>query len=147
MVEFKRGDIFKGNHDCIINPVNSVGVMGAGLALVFRLKFPANYDYYYNACQSGDFNAGDILGFKTKGIAIINAATKQHWKQPSKIEYIESCLIAINKKLNDNDFKSVGIPALGCGKGGLLWGDVKPLMAELLKDVDTSIYIYEPESY
>jgi O-acetyl-ADP-ribose deacetylase (regulator of RNase III) len=132
-VEIASGDLLKRDDvDAIVNTVNCVGVMGKGIALQFRRKFTKNYDAYEAACKRGEVKIGKMFAFDNGAMVqphyVINFPTKKHWRQPSKLEYISSGLedfIAVAQQLG---IKSVAMPPLGCGAGGLDWADVKPLI-------------------
>lgn len=137
----QSGDIFVTNADILVNPVNCVGVMGAGLALQFKNRFPDNYRVYRNWCQSGDATIGKLCFYKTNNNQIIiNFPTKDHWRYKSKYEYIEKGLITLQKYVNNIYVKSIAIPPLGCGLGGLEWDKVVKLIEQYPPLVDI-IYI------
>ena len=134
----------------LVNPVNCVGVMGKGLALEFKRRYPRVFQVYKNVCDAGELSAG--YGFAFKGVydgkesLIYHAATKQHWRDVSRIEDIDKLLIGIRQfMINNPQFKSIAIPALGCGLGGLQWSEVKTLMERHLANMDATIMIYEPK--
>lgn len=157
---FKKGDIFAEKFDIIINPCNCVGIAGAGLSLEFRVKYPKNYDQYKIDCNDGKYKPGNIYlyydeygKYKGQGQWIINFTTKDHWKNPSKIEWIKSGLIQLHDYLQNNIEKPpetigpmyyIGIPALGSGLGKLPWIDVKLLIEKYLGDLPWEITIFEP---
>lgn len=117
--------------EAIINPVNCVGVSGKGLALQFKESYPLNYRHYREACESGKLKIGRVHVFST-GMEnpkyIINFPTKNHWREKSKLEYIELGLEDLKKQILNRKIKSIALPKLGCGLGGLSWKDVKPLI-------------------
>jgi O-acetyl-ADP-ribose deacetylase (regulator of RNase III) len=144
MVKFVQGDIFTSGADALVNAVNTKGVMGAGIALEFKKRFPQNFDAYQAACESG-FSVGELLFFEESGYWIINFPTKADYRALSKIEYIEQGLQALAEQLPRYGFKSVALPALGCGLGGLRWCDVRPLMETYLGNVENmEISVFEP---
>lgn len=133
----------------LVNTVNSVGVMGKGIALQFKDEFPHNYEVYADACRNGEVRPGKLLivndcspryGEKT----IVNFPTKVHWRHPSKYEYIEKGLTALREYIQSNRVESISLPPLGCGNGGLDWAKVKPMIEASLSDLDVSIHVYEP---
>lgn len=154
MIEFKvAGNIFDEDVDCLVNPVNCVGVMGAGLAEQFKKRYPKNYRLYHHYCNIGYGKIGEILpiiDYRDDGRLqlIINFPTKAHWSQPSKLEYIISGMVSLVKFLNFDvlGIKSMAIPALGCGLGGLDWLEVKPFIVNMLNEVkpDIKFIIMEP---
>ncbi len=150
MIRWVSGDFWESLNevDAIVNTVNTVGVMGKGLALQFRERFPDNYTFYRRACQAGQVQIGKMLVYPTNRLTprfIINFPTKKHWRQPSRLEYIESGLQDLVRVIRENEIHSIAIPALGCGLGGLKWHDVKNLInryLETLKNVE--VRVYEP---
>ena len=151
MIEFTTGNLMASQDAVLVNTVNTVGVMGQGIALQFKDEFPHNFKVYADACGKGELYPGKLLivndyslryGEKT----IINFPTKVHWRNPSKYEYIEEGLVALRKYLKDEKVESISIPPLGCGNGGLDWTIVKPMIASALEGLETSIHIYEPST-
>jgi O-acetyl-ADP-ribose deacetylase (regulator of RNase III) len=148
MIHFQKGDLFLANVEAITNPVNTVGVMGKGLALVFKQRFPENYLVYKAACDRNQVATGKMFVTET-GLSsprwIINFPTKQHFKSPSKLEWIAEGLVDLRQFLEDNKVKSVAIPALGAGLGGLDWTTVRAEVIAALGDVvATKIIVFEP---
>ena len=143
MIEYTSGNILDTDAEALVNPVNCVGVMGAGLALQFKHRFPGNFKLYKKACDEGKVALGRM--FVTKGAkTIINFPTKQHWKDSSRYESIQSGMSALNREISERGISSIAIPALGCGLGGLEWGRVKDIMlAWLVWTRVTRIVIYE----
>ena len=144
MIYFKDGDIFKDTSEAIINAVNCVGVMGKGIALKFKEKYPDNYIMYKAACNRKEVKIGKMFIYKESNKTIINFPTKQHWHNDSKIEYIKEGLKDLVKALQSLNIESVAMPAIGCGNGGLSWDIVKKTIKEYLSDVDMSIIVYNP---
>lgn len=145
MINFVKGDILLSNDEAIINPVNIVGVMGKGLALQFKEKYPLNFKLYHNACKNNKVQIGKMYATRENNKIIINFPTKKHWRNPSKIEYINSGLDSLILLIQQNNIKSVSIPPLGCGCGGLNWDEVKQLIIQKLSILDNVIInIYEP---
>ena len=145
MINFVKGNIFLSNDEALINPVNIVGVMGKGLALQFKEKYPLNFKLYQNACKKHKIQIGKTFTTRENNKIIINFPTKKHWRNPSKIEYIDSGLDSLILILQQNNIKSVSIPPIGCGCGGLNWNDVKQLLIQKLSILDNVIInIYEP---
>ena len=139
----KNQDIFKSHCDCLVNPVNCLGISGKGLALAFKQKFPDNHDFYQEECQKGKFAIGKIcafyLGTENQPLWIVNFPTKDHWKNPSTLEYIQSGLEALSDFLNSSPMglRSIAVPALGCGLGGLQSETVIPMIQEALEKIDS----------
>jgi O-acetyl-ADP-ribose deacetylase (regulator of RNase III) len=128
-----NSNIFDSTCDAIVNPVNTVGVMGAGLALAFKNKFPEMFRIYKHLCENDLISIGcPCILFQSDALSrnIILFPTKQHWKNPSKIEYVKDGLNYLATILDKNVIKSIGFPLLGCGLGGLSKSDVIPLIEE-----------------
>ena len=127
----------------LVNPVNTVGVMGKGLALAFKQRYPAMYQEYRRLCQQGRLQIGRLHVYQAPGKIIVNFPTKKHWRQPSRIEYIEAGLEAFVTTYQDYDISGVAFPQLGCGYGGLGWKEeVKPVMEQYLKGLPIPVYIH-----
>lgn len=148
MLKFKKGDIFKEEVEAIVNPVNCVGVMGRGLALEFKKRFPENFKMYKESCLIGDVIPGRMLvtfgGCVKPYRFIINFPTKRHWKDLSCLEDISLGLDRLRLGLINNEVKSIAIPALGCGLGNLKWWVVKELISSKLNNLDVNIVVFEP---
>lgn len=148
-INLRTGDILKANAEAIVNTVNCVGVMGRGIALQFKKAFPANFRAYALACDSGEVQPGKMFIYDTGSFTnprfIINFPTKRHWKGKSRIEDIDSGLAALARNISERGIKSVAIPPLGAGLGGLEWNDVRPRIEAALRDLpDLEVLIYEP---
>lgn len=151
MIRFTKGNLLTANAEALVNTVNTVGVMGKGIALQFKEEFPENFAIYADACKSGELVPGKLLITNEKNRAgeektIINFPTKLNWRNPSKYEYIKDGLVELVKAISERKITSIAIPPLGCGNGGLKWEIVKGMIEETLKDVDADICIYEPNS-
>jgi O-acetyl-ADP-ribose deacetylase (regulator of RNase III) len=149
MIEYCRGNLLEADVEALVNTVNTKGFMGKGLALAFKNTFPENFHAYAQACQSGQVETGKMFITEQQALLgprwIINFPTKQHWRDPSKLEWIDQGLEDLRKNLADNQIVSVAIPPLGCGLGGLDWQLVKPRIEDALADLSsTRILIYEP---
>ena len=144
MLTYLKGNLLDTEAQALVNPVNCVGVMGAGLAKQFRLRYPKNFIEYQNYCQNGSLKPGGLFIYKEDGKVIINFATKNHWKNNSEYEYIENGLLNLAKELKENPI-SVAIPKLGCGLGGLDWQCVQTLSAwQKLECFEVYIYGENP---
>jgi O-acetyl-ADP-ribose deacetylase (regulator of RNase III) len=149
-VKIVHGDLLKQSDvDAIVNTVNCVGVMGKGIALQFRNKWPENSRAYEIACKAKDVRPGRVFVFDSGGLVkphfIINFPTKDHWKGKSKIEYIKDGLVDLLAQIRRLKIRSIAIPPLGCGNGGLEWAEVRPLIElafEKLPDVE--VRLFEP---
>ena len=143
------GSIFDERVDALVNPVNCVGAMGAGLALQFKRAFPANFSAYAYACQSGGVKTGEMFVFETGALfpkQIINFPTENHYRDKSRMEYIESGLIALVREIESRAIASIAVPALGCGLGGLSWGDVKPLIVTAFEGMrGVEVVVFGPQ--
>lgn len=149
MITFTTGNILHADVEAIINTVNCVGVMGRGIALQFKKAYPENFLAYKKACDLHEVVPGKMFVFETNQNInpkyIINFPTKRHWKGNSKIEDINIGLVALAKEIKDRNIKSIAIPPLGSGLGGLDWNVVKKLIIEALANIDSNIYIYDPQ--
>lgn len=142
MIEYIEGDIFKSPAQVIVNPVNTVGVMGKGLALSFKQRYPEMFTFYRAACEKKQFKIGKLMLWYAPDHWILLFPTKENWRNPSKIEYIEKGLVKFVQTYADKNINSIAFPKLGCGNGELSWDDVKPLMEKYLKALPIDIYIY-----
>lgn len=150
MIKLTRGDLLKQDDvDAIVNTVNCVGVMGKGIALQFKNKWPANFAEYAAACKAGEVRPGRMLvhdlGALVKPNYIINFPTKDHWRGASKIEFIREGLADLIEQVQRLGIRSIAIPPLGCGNGGLDWADVRPLIEAAFADLpDVEVKLFEP---
>lgn len=151
MINYKKGDILQSDAEALVNTVNTVGVMGKGIALQFKEAFPHNNKVYVKACKEKGLQPGKVLSVWDESLLhgrklIINFPTKVHWRQPSQYDYIERGLPALREVLRSEKVKSVAIPPLGCGHGGLEWNKVRAMIVEALEDLDLDIQVYEPNT-
>lgn len=149
MIISTQGDILRDESEAIVNTVNCVGVMGRGIALQFRNAYPENYKAYEKACQRGEVQPGRMFVSETGELAgpryIINFPTKRHWRGKSRMEDIDSGLGALVEVLREKKIRSIALPPLGSGLGGLDWSQVRPrIVAALEKLEDVKVSIYEP---
>lgn len=149
MIELTQGNIFDAKAEALVNTVNCVGVMGRGIAMQFKRAYPENFKAYKKACDAEQVHPGKMFVHDLNTIYspryIINFPTKRHWRGKSRIEDIEAGLYDLINVVDRNDIKSIAIPPLGCGLGGLNWADVRPLIIkafETLPNVD--VLIFEP---
>lgn len=145
MIERGYGDLVTSDVDAIVNTVNTVGVMGTGLAAQVRVTFPEVFTAYARACKQGEVVVGrmHVVERVARPRYVINFPTKQHWRNPSRIEYIDSGLVDLVAQIRERGIRSIAVPPLGCGKGRLEWSDVKPrIVAALspLRDVRVVLY-------
>jgi O-acetyl-ADP-ribose deacetylase (regulator of RNase III) len=151
MIREMHGDILATQAVALVNPVNTRGVMGAGLAKTLKQLYPDMFDQYARACFTGELTIGTVLAYHVpKSISgvvrhILCLPTKREWWLPSRIEYIQAGLVALREKLTDLEIPSVAIPALGCGLGGLQWKAVWPLVAAQLDGIEgLDVELYAP---
>ena len=151
MLTHITGDLLKANAEALVNTVNTVGVMGKGIALQFKEEFPKNNKEYIAACKVGILEPGLLLPVWDNSLhlgrkLIINFPTKVHWRQASRYEYIEVGLQALRQLILEIGIKSIAIPPLGCGNGGLEWDRVKELIEQYLSDVPAEVLVYNPNA-
>jgi O-acetyl-ADP-ribose deacetylase (regulator of RNase III) len=149
-VQIKSGDLLKEKSDAIVNTVNCVGVMGKGIALQFKQRWPRNFKEYEAASKRKEIKPGKMfiydLGEWEKPRYIINFPTKEHWRGDSKLEYIEQGLRDLVKQAKRLRIESISLPPLGCGNGGLEWDDVKKLIVAAFKNhPDIHVTLFEPK--
>src|SRR5580692_10257343 len=142
------GDLLATDAEALVNTVNTVGVMGKGIALQFKLAFPDNYTAYEAACKRGEVQIGKMFLFHRHNNprVIINFPTKRHWKGKSKIEDIKAGLEALIEVVKKEHVSSIAVPPLGCGNGGLDWAEVHPLIAQAFSELpDVKVQLFYPE--
>jgi len=149
MLKITEGNILDTEAEAVVNTVNTVGVMGKGIALQFKQAYPENYKAYRAACQQGEVNLGRMFVFDTGRLGpqryIINFPTKGHWKSRSRLEDIEAGLKDLVRVINEYRIHSIAVPALGCGNGGLRWDSVYPLIESSLAALnDVEIEVFPP---
>lgn len=151
MLRLTQGNLLHADTEAVVNTVNTVGVMGKGIALAFKETWPANYDAYAAACKAGEVRVGRMFVTETAALHgprwIINFPTKQHWRQPSKLAWIRDGLADLRREVQERGIRSIAVPPLGCGNGGLAWADVLPLIEQALGDLpDVEVLVYQPTS-
>ncbi|MXY79366.1 MAG: macro domain-containing protein [Chloroflexi bacterium] len=149
MITFTSGDVTKADAEALINTVNCVGVMGRGIALQFKRRYPANFRAYAAACNRGEVEPGRVFVFETGQLTnpryIINVPTKRHWRAKSRLEDIDSGLESLAEAISTRRIRSVAIPPLGCGMGGLDWDEVRPRIETALSALpDVRALVFEP---
>ncbi len=149
MVEFTTGNIFRADVEALVNTVNCVGIMGRGIALQFKNEFPDNFRAYEAACSRGEVQPGKMFVFETRTLTnpkfIINFPTKRHWRGKSRIEDIESGLKALVEEIRTRHIRSIAIPPLGSGLGGLAWADVRLRITDAVQGLEgVQIVVFEP---
>lgn len=169
-IDRATGDIFAQDVEALVNTVNCKGVMGRGIALEFKKRFPENFKEYKAACDRGEVKPGQMFIFEMEPInpqldlfpssngdeltqritprLIVNFPTKRHWRAKSRMEDIDSGLEALRQEIVDRDIKSIAIPPLGCGLGGLRWDDVRPRIESMLHEIEgLHAVVLEPGGY
>jgi O-acetyl-ADP-ribose deacetylase (regulator of RNase III) len=148
MITYKTGNLLDAPVQALVNTVNTVGVMGKGVALQFKTAYPENAKAYTDAVNEGKVKLGEVLVVPINSISsvkyIINFPTKAHWRYPSRIAWIKSGLENLRQQILEYNIKSIALPPLGCGNGGLDWSEVKPLIESALTDLPAEITVYEP---
>lgn len=152
MIEEACGNILEDEVEALVNTVNCVGFMGKGIALQFKQAFPSNFEAYKKACKAGEVVPGKMFVHPAGRLVgavryIINFPTKRHWRAKSRLEDIERGLVALVETLRDLEVRSVAIPALGCGLGGLSWDQVRPLIETALAGLpEVTVRLYAPQA-
>ncbi len=160
-----KGDLLAEEAEALVNTVNCVGVMGKGVALAFRKAFPDNYRTYARACARREIQPGKMLVWERPSQPdiwdapssssfpryIINFPTKTHWRSKSRLEIIDAGLAALVEEIRSRGIRSIALPALGCGNGGLNWNDVRPRIENALGNLrvdgrDVRATIFEPDA-
>lgn len=148
MIHEAEGNLLQADVDVLVNTVNTVGVMGKGIALQFKQAYPESFKAYRVACRRGDVQLGEMFVFHTGRFSprwIVNFPTKQHWRSRSRLRDIERGLVDLRRVLIELEAKSVAVPPLGCGNGGLDWDDVRPLIVSTLGDLESvDVLLYAP---
>lgn len=145
MIRYVRGNLFESKAEALVNTVNCVGIMGKGIAYQFRRAYPAMFKDYERRCRLGEIKLGQVTDYIENGRRIINFPTKGHWKSASKLQDISEGLIALKDLLLRNHIRSVALPPLGCGNGGLSWPLVRQEVDRILGDIDeVLVEAYEP---
>lgn len=151
MITFKKGNILDSGAEALVNTVNTQGVMGKGIALQFKKAFPYNFKKYEEACKAGELAPGKLLIVKDQDLVggsvwVINFPTKTSWRKPSEYEYIEKGLDELVKRMAELDIKTIALPPLGSGNGGLDWERVKAMITDKLSGIPQEIIVYEPNA-
>ncbi len=142
MITYVKGDIFNSPAKIIVNTVNTVGIMGKGIALEFKNRYPDMFRRYQELCESNQLDVGRLFLWRKSEKWVLLFPTKKHWRNPSKLEYIESGLLKFVENWDKLGAEAVAFPRLGCGNGGLDWAEVKPIMEKYLKPLPIQIYVY-----
>lgn len=149
IVEIHRASIFDSTCQTLVNTVNCVGIMGKGIALEYKMRFPSMYEQYHSICEKKLLRPGTLMLYKESIPWILNFPTKDHWKNPSKLEYIHSGLQKLANTYQSKGITSIAFPKLGTTSGKLNWQDVKELLFQYLtplKNLQIEIYHFDPNS-
>lgn len=148
MITFTQGNLLEARAEALVNTVNTVGVMGKGIALMFKERFDDNFRRYAAACKAKEVHTGKMFVTQVNELDgprwIINFPTKQHWRAPSRMEWVVEGLHDLRRFLVEQQVKSIAIPPLGAGNGGLVWADVRKHIEQALGDLDIEILVFEP---
>jgi O-acetyl-ADP-ribose deacetylase (regulator of RNase III) len=149
MMKFTQGNLLEAPVEALVNTVNTVGVMGKGIALMFKEAFPANFLAYEDACKHHQMKIGQMFVTETGALSgprwIINFPSKKHWRQPSKLEWITEGLGDLKRVIHQKHIRSIALPPLGSGNGGLDWSEVRQQVERVLGDLeDVDVIVYEP---
>jgi O-acetyl-ADP-ribose deacetylase (regulator of RNase III) len=143
MILYVKGDLLQSPAQVLVNTVNTVGVMGRGIALEFKRLFPEMFHQYRDLCERGEFKVGMLWLFKTPNKWVLNFPTKKHWRNPSRVAYVEAGLQKFADSYSDLGIHSIAFPALGCGNGQLDFEtQVQPLMEQYLRNLPIEVFIY-----
>ncbi len=148
MIKFTTGNLLEARTEALVNTVNTVGVMGKGIALMFKERFDANFRAYADACKADQVQIGRMFVTPVNELGgpqwIVNFPTKRHWRAPSRMEWIVEGLQDLRRFLIEKSVRSIAIPPLGAGNGGLDWAAVRPRIEAALGDLDIEIIVFEP---
>jgi len=152
MIKYKIGNIFESEAQALVNTVNTIGVMGKGIALQFKKAFPNNFKAYYKACKNNEVAIGKLFVTRDSNLTsgeklIINFPTKKHWRNPSEYSFVEEGLDDLIRVIENKNIKSIAIPPLGSGNGGLKWEKVKKIIEDKLDHLDIDIFFFEPNAF
>ena len=145
MLAYLRTSILKSQAQTVVNTVNTVGVMGKGLAAEFRSRYPEMFLRYREICESQLLDIGKLWLWKGESQWVLNFPTKRHWRQPSRLSYIEAGLIKFADSFEERGITDIAFPRLGCGNGGLKWEEVQPLMERYLRPLPIQVYVHDYE--
>lgn len=149
MITFHKGNLLKAPVEALVNTVNTVGVMGKGIALMFKEAFPENFRAYEDACKRKEVRIGHMFVTESSRLDgprwIINFPSKKHWRQPSKLEWINDGLTDLRRVVLEKGIRSIALPPLGCGNGGLEWADVRSEIEHAMAPLsDVEVMVFEP---
>ncbi|HEY5297265.1 MAG TPA: macro domain-containing protein [Verrucomicrobiae bacterium] len=149
MFELAKGNLLEAEVEALVNTVNTEGVMGKGIALQFKKKFPAMFEAYQEACKAGEIKPGHMYVYEREDMLnpryIINFPTKRHWRSPARMEDIQAGLSALVEEIQKRGIHSIAVPPLGCGNGGLNWENVLPVIQKALGNFqNVNVLVYPP---
>ncbi|HDS1698732.1 MULTISPECIES: type II toxin-antitoxin system antitoxin DNA ADP-ribosyl glycohydrolase DarG [Pseudomonas] len=148
MIRFMQGNLLEAKAEALVNTVNTVGVMGKGIALMFKERFVENYRQYAAACKAKEVVTGKMFVTEVRELDgprwIVNFPTKRHWRSPSQIGWIVEGLHDLRNFIINNQVASIAIPPLGAGNGGLPWAAVREQIQSVLGDLDADVFVFEP---
>ena len=149
MLRLVRGNLLEADVEAVVNTVNTVGVMGKGIALAFRSAYPENYRLYAAACKAGDVRIGRMFVTGNRSLHgprwIVNFPTKKHWRHPSRLDWIREGLDDLSRVIREQGIRSIAIPPLGCGHGGLEWAEVRSLIEIAAEGwPNVNVQLFEP---
>lgn len=149
MITYRQGNLLEADVEAVVNTVNTVGVMGKGIALMFKERYPEIFKIYMAACKSGEVRTGRMFVTPTNELSgpkwVIHFPTKEHWRRPSQMEWIERGLVDLARVIREKEIRSVALPPLGCGNGGLEWPEVRERIESALGHLEgVDILAYEP---
>ena len=146
MITYTTDNLFQSPAQVWVNAVNTVGVMGKGIALEFKKRYPEMAKEYQTLCKAGQFDIGQLWLYKAPQKWILNFPTKRDWRDPSRLEYVETGLIKFAAIYEQEGITSISFPRLGCGLGGLSWeNEVRPLMERYLSPLPIDVVIHVPD--
>lgn len=148
MIRYTTGNLLEAETQALVNTVNTKGVAGKGIALQFKERFKMNHKAYVDACKSGWLEPGKLLITTEHTMEgdklVVNFPTKTEWFKNSTYSYIEKGLATLAKEIEERGIKSIAIPPLGCGNGGLDWAKVRPMIEKHLGQLQAEVLVYEP---
>ena len=145
MLTYHRTSLLTSQAQTVVNTVNTVGVMGKGIASEFKARYPDMFKAYRKLCKEGQFEIGQLWLWKAADQWVLNFPTKKHWRHPSKLSYLDAGLKKLVDQYEMRGIREIAFPRLGCGHGGLDWADVRPLMDQYLSQLPIPVYIHDYE--
>jgi O-acetyl-ADP-ribose deacetylase (regulator of RNase III) len=149
MLSIVQGNLLLAGTEAVVNTVNTVGVMGKGIALAFKESYPEIFQEYKAACKRGEVQIGRMFVTENRSLDgprwVIHFPTKEHWRNPSQPEWIQAGLQDLRAVIDELGIRSIAVPPLGCGQGGLDWQEVRPMIEAALGDLnDVEVQVFEP---